>query len=316
MSEEKNDRGESVATALPKTYVEWRDPFPAVPPSVKLIFHGLFCVFFRGSDFCFVGTHNTTREPGNPHTASHPHHYEIIVVRKDSGEETGRTVYPAPDGNPIRVPRLNVNATGSAFPGGAAPGVYAYTGPNHAQFSRSDRDDSQDWRWIIDFEDRMYPQGVRGKRAGTIMPGVKIDNGLFHTHRKTVAHFDLIPEGGGEPIPLNSVAEIVAANIYLAPGGHVRLTGGPVGELTLEQAENRVYEVCINNLCDGSVHPGCDYDSTSDIKEERNDFFLYYETFNKALNPPEYMLVNRGNVDPSTDDAPCGAVGYNATTEP
>jgi hypothetical protein len=315
MSDNREGAGGEAAARLAKTYVEWQDPFPAATPAVKIIFHGLFCFFFRGKNQCFVGTHNTTREPGGAHAASHPHAYEVRILQKDNGLPTELRAYAAPGGDPAAVPRMNFITSGSAFPNAAAPGVYVYTGPGHAEFNRRTEDDRRDWRWIIDFEELVYPDGVKGRKAGTIMPGVRIDNGLFHTHTRTVSAFDLVPEGGGTPIPLNHVAEISAADIHLAERGSVRITGGPVGNRLLEYAPNRTFEVYVLNLCDEGSHPACDFDPDSPNKEERNDFFLQYETFERALNPPEYMLVKRpdGRIH---DDTPCGAVGYGGTPEP
>jgi hypothetical protein len=314
MSEERKVSGPKTATALPKTYVEWRDPFPAGPPTVRIIFHGLFCFFFRGKDMCFVGTHNTTREPGGPHAQSHPHHYEVYILTLDNGNPTELDRYPAPDGNPLAVPRMNVITTGATFPGGVSPGAYVYTGPRHAEFDRGSDDDRRDWRWIIDLED-VYPLGVKGRKAGTFMPGVNISNGLFHTLHRTEAAFDLVPEGAGSPIPLNHVAEKQAADIYLNDRGSVKITGGPVGTRLLESAPGRTFVIFVYNLCNEQTNPECNYRPEANEKEHRNDFFLYYETFDKAQTGPEYQLIKRGGPR-IADDTPCGAVGYGGTPEP
>jgi hypothetical protein len=303
------------ATPLTKTYVEWHDPFPAGSPTVKLIFHGLFSFFFDGSTRCFAGTHNTTQRPGHPHT-NHPHEYMVTIVTKNGVLTTQVDNFKVNTGNPLEVSLLDIHVEGSAFPGGVAPGVYAYTGPGHAQFARNPTDDRHDWRWMIDFEDKMYPGGVKGKIPAAIAPGVNINNGLFYTLKRTLAQFDLIPEtGGGAIIPLNSVAEVVAADIYLTTDGFVQLTGGPVGNRKLDFVPNRFYEVTITNLCDGNAHAACKYKGNASTKQERNDFFLHYETFDPALNQPEYMLVKRGLGD-ATDDAPCGGVGYGGSPPP
>lgn len=322
MSTEQKVNGPKAAAPLPKTYVEWQDAFPGGASTVRIVFHGLFGFFFNDRK-CFVGTHNTTRQPGHPHT-DHPHEYKVTISQRDAGILTGFLPYEVNTGNPLEVPVLDIDVAGSAFPGGKAPGVYVYTGLRHAQFSRSPGDDEKDWRWIIDFEDKVYPMGVQGKIWEAMQPGVTINNGLFHTDLLTHAQFDLVPEGGGAAIPLNSIAHMVAANIYLAPGGTVHITGGPVGDLLLEYKKNRTFEVFVSNLCDGDIHPPCDYQPDAGSKEGRNDFFLHYETFNPALNKPEYMLVKRETpVDGLlrtenfiSDDSPCGSVGYGGTPPP
>lgn len=303
------------AAPLAKTYEEWRAPFPGGAPTVQLIYHGLFCFFFDGRNRCFAGTHNTTRRNGHPHT-DHPHEYVVTIEQRDGGLLTQNETFKVNTGDPLEVPPLDFRVEGAAFPGGVAPGVYVYTGPNHAQFSRDDGDDAQDWRWIIDFEDKMYPAGVKGKKKAAMEPGITVNNGLFHTNLLTDAHFDLKPEGGGADIPLNRVALIQAANIYLAANGFVQVTGGPVGNRTLVFAPNRTFRVNIHNLCDGNAHAACKYESDSSNKKKRNDFFLHYETFDPTQNQPEYMLVKRGKSNDATDDAPCGGAGYSGSPPP
>jgi hypothetical protein len=304
------------AAPLAKTYEEWRTPFPGGAPTVKIIYHGLFCFFFDGRNRCFAGTHNTTRRPGKPHT-DHPHEYVVTIEQRDGGIITRNDKFKVNNGDPLDVSLLNFNVQGAVFPGAVPPGVYVYTGPRYDQFTRDDADDPQDWRWIIDFEDKMYPAGVKGKNKAAMEPGITVNNGLFHTNRRTHAHFELRPEaGGGAPIILNSVAEVMAANIYLAAEGFVGITGGPVGERRLDFAPNRTFRVNILNLCDGNANASCDYHSVSLDKKRRNDFFLHYETFDPEQNQPEYMLINRGGRDEATDDAPCGGVGYSGSTPP
>lgn len=293
------------AASAQKTYVEWHDAFPVVEPTVRVTFHGLFCFFFDHTDECFVGTHNTTQQPGHAHN-THPHDYQIVIRQKDGGATTQEDIFNV--GDPQRFPRLNFKVTGSAF-----PGVYVYTGPNHDQFDREAGNDKRDWRWIIDFEDMIYPDGVKGLSAAALRPGLKFDNGLFYTYKKTPFNFELVPEGGGPAITLNNIAEVMAANIYLAEGGFVKLTGGPVGERTLAYAANRTYEIDILNLCNGFDHPACHYEPNNPDKQRRNDFFLYYDTFDPSQNRPEYLLLLLDSL--GTDDTPCGAVGFGQTPQ-
>jgi hypothetical protein len=308
VSQEKNDSGQRVVAPLRRTYDEWHDPFPGGEPTVRIIFHGLFG-FFLNDRKCFAGTHNTTQRPGHPHT-DHPHEYRVTIVRKDAGVPTKMDKHFRPPGNPLGVSALDFNVTNPFF-----PGVHVYTGPRHAQFNRSPGDDERDWRWIIDFEDKVYPEGVQGI-PDAMKPGVTLNNGLFHTDIRTRAQFDLLPVGGGTAIPLNSIANTVAANIYLTDQGEVRITGGPVGDLPLPFVKDRTYDIHVSNLCNGNNHPKCKYKSNAGTKEGRNDFFLHYETFTIPPHRPEYMLVKRGAFERINDDAPCGAVGYGGTPPP
>lgn len=308
MSDQEHENDVEAAVVAAKTYVAWPNDFPTDAPTVKITFEGLFCFFFDGKEGCFVGTHNTTQQTGHQHN-THPHDYKITLVTKEGASTTTEIIRV---GNPLndRLP-LNFKVEGSAFPGGVTPGVYVYA---NAEFNRdTGADDVKDWQWIIDFEDRMYPGGVKGMNSTTLRPGIKIDNGLFYTANLTNTKFDLVPEGGGTDIPLNNVAKVQAVNIYLEPGGRVRLRGGPIGTRDFEYAANRTYQVDIRNLCDENSHPICKFDPISPDKKRRNDFFLYYDTFDASQNRPEYLLIRRGN--PADDDAPCGAVGFGQTPQ-
>lgn len=303
-----SDKSQNAAVAGP-TYVEWQRDFPAATPTVKVTFEGLFCFFFDGKEGCFVGTHNTTRQAGHQH-AAFPHDYKITIVQKDGSSTTTDSFLV---GDPRQSSPLNIKVTGADFPPDLDPGVYVYTGPNRDRFNRKDGDE-RDWRWIIDFEEVMYPDGVKGINSTALRPGIKIDAGLFYTQARTSVDFILTPEGGGASIQLNKIAKVTAANIYLKEGGSVSLRGGPVGKHDLNFAPNRTFEVNITNLCDGNSHPPCKFDPHSLDKKNRNDFFLYYDIFDQSQNRPEYLLIRIG--EPGTDDSPCGAVGFGQTPQP
>jgi hypothetical protein len=188
---------------------------------------------------------------------------------------------------------------------------------------------------MIDFERDVYPGGVGAKNPSPLRPGVKISNGLFYTLHKTDSQFVLHPPASsGKPDKeLGSVAEVVAANIYLQTGGSVTLSGGPfVLPQPLIALPGLTYQIDITNNCN-RAKTGCNYNKSANTKEERNDFYLYYETFTLPANEPEYELIctmpKRPRKDIGicverhterailmTDDAPCGAVGFGQSPPP
>jgi len=301
---------------------------PTREPTIRIIFHGLLCLFFEGNRGCYVGTHNTT---GAGH--KHPHQYVVRVWKKTNGQCPPRPQYEHTIGNPQHKPTLNIAVTNPD----QLDGTYVYTRGPFTRPDSDNRNDPNDWRWMIDFDEvNSLGTRVNHEKLGN---GVRIDNGLFYTLRKTCAKFALRP--GGQPddtkdIPFGSVAQIIAANIYLKPDGMVTLSGGPFRDpLPLQAGQGESYQIDIFNDChDGQKK--CEFTPTHPSKkEERNDFYLYYQIFDPPA-PDEYELVlskpckKALDIDRelkemgvcevdrerSTDDAPCGATGFGRTPPP
>lgn len=332
MSNKERTNAARASAPRARTLADWPESHQGLPerePSVRIIFHGLLCIFFNGSSGCFVGTHNTSAVAGH----QHPHSYAIQLWRREGG-----VCHPQPPqtvGNPTNVTRLTITTTNPEL----LDGTYVYTRDPFKRPDPTNGNDPNDWRWVIDF-DEMYPDGV-DIDWDALQNGVTIDNGLFYTLRTTCAKFLRRPEdddSGDSDIELGSLAHYVAANIYLKPGdGMVTLSGGPFAEDIHLHAEPGVtHQVDITNNCNEG-HAGCKFNSDPDQpKEQRNDFFLYYDVLDQGYEP-EYELIRsepcprlpvdleaeliKMDVCPSprirsTDDAPCGVVGFSQTPPP
>jgi hypothetical protein len=315
-----------------RTVAVWEESQQGLPqrePTVRIIFHGLLCLFFDGSSGCYVGTHNTSADAAHH---PHPHQYAVQVWKKEG--DVCHQLYSQVLGNPHDAAHLEITTENPEL----FDGTYVYTRDPFKRPDPGNGNDPHDWRWIIDFND-LYPDGV-DVDPDTLESGVTIDNGLFYTLSKTCAKFKLRPEDddtGASDIKIGSVAHHVAANIYLrADDGVVTLTGGPFTDpLPLRAEPNVTYQVDITNNCNQG-HPGCKFDSDPNKpKEVRSDFFLYYDVFDQH-GEPEYELIlsepcpSIRDIDAeltemgvctsphvrSNDDSPCGATGFSQTPPP
>jgi hypothetical protein len=186
-------------------------------------------------------------------------------------------------------------------------GVYVYEKNPNQPFVRADpTNDPKDFRWILDFEGPdFYPSPLPPltKHAAMLRPSLHIDNGLFYTFYKTRSTFNKRPTKGGSDVPLNNIVDIIGANIYLATTGSVQLIiDGNVTPLSPGPGES--YEIDIFNVCNADL-PGCRFDSQGATKEDRNDFYVHYHTFDVPAGEQEYELV-AANAMPAGSIAMCG----------
>jgi hypothetical protein len=196
--------------------------------------------------------------------------------------------------------------------------------PNHLN-------DPNDWRWALDFEDRLfYPTGIKLKPK-TVSSVISINHGLFYTLQKTTSTFELL-RGSGDPVEIGNVAQYLAGNIYLKPDGEVKLTVRyPFPRqpeiMTLPWIDGTRYQIDISNDCQKHNEP-CRFqrpDHPTD-KKQRNDFYLYYDCFHVPSGAHEIGLKLKQHNDPpplpdyfyteekspehhtANNDSPCGAV--------
>ena len=296
-------------------------------PTVRLVFGGLMWFIFHGDDECQVGIHNTTQGLILPHR--HPHELEIKIWRL-TGSCTAQQDCGRPErihiGNPKTITGIQIDVNN---PTSTSEGVHVY---QRDPFNRLDpSSDPNDWRWVIDFEKApLYSTGINLKDE-TINPGVSINNGLFYTLQKTSSEFEFIPVGGSGSTPIGNVASYVGGNIYLQHQGDVTLTVQRAfphasTQRTLKWASGMCYQIDITNHCIKGNEP-CEFDPDHNTdRRKRNDFYLYYDTFERPPFQPEYALKRKRKVLPaptpdfctedrdrkhmkSNNEAPCGPVG-------
>jgi hypothetical protein len=331
--QEKSRAAGGAGAAVAQMTYEMTDRFPAAEPTVKLVFHGLLNFFFDGKRGCEIGIPNITQGLPQPHP--HPHEFNISVWTTALG------------GVCLPSPLLNFQIKNTKDIGGVKidvhnpdefDGVYVYGNPKGSFVRPNPQNDPRDWRWVVDFERDVYSDRIKPK-ASTLTPSVQINNGLFYTLFKTTTNFALRPDedSRGDRL-IGNIAEYVAANIY---AGQVDLTILPLSPdlphlpIPLVAGLGLRYQIDITNSCRQGADP-CHFDPAGD-KHHRNDFYLYYETFEKpASNPVEYGLVcmdcqgqrDQRNEDElgicleqerkkrhitSNNEAPCGPSGYGQT---
>ena len=318
--------GNAVSNAAPVETFQIRDNIPP-DPTVRIIFHGLLSFFFDGNRKCQIGIPNTTQGLTQPHR--HPHEFQVNIWTIANNQ-----CPPAPWSIPIinskLIEKVDITVTNPQ----QLDGVYVYEKNPASAFDRLDpqgTNDPKDWRWVLDVESNLlYPNGV-SEIPATLKPSVYVNNGLFYTYYKTKSTYKLHPSsGGGSDIRIGTYAEILACNIYLGLGSSLTLNIPPFPmPITLAGGFGLKYQIDITNNCRKNGER-CKF-TQSGPKENRNDFYLYYETFNRPPQRPEYELqleneiedqpvfdicrernADKRNID-SSKDSPCGGIVHGQT---
>lgn len=315
------------ANSVVTTTSRVRENFPP-DPTVRILFHGLLSFFFNGDRRCQVGIHNTTQGLAHPHR--HPHEFHVSVWT------IVNRCPPAPMSIPIVNSRLIEKVDISVTNPLEFDGVYVFEKNPASAFDRLDQqgtNDPRDWRWVLDVEsDLFYPTGVN-EISQTLKPSVFINNGLFYTFHKTASTYLLHPDDNSGDRRIGTYAEIVACNIYLGLGSFLTLSVPPLPlPITLAGGIGLKYQIDITNNCRRGGK-ACEFTPNTGPKEDRNDFYLYYQTFNRQPRQPEYelRLERRVNDDARLDicqertpgnekivssrDSPCGAIVHGQTTD-
>lgn len=316
--------GSSISNAAPTETFQIRDNIPP-DPTVRIIFHGLLSFFFDGNRKCQIGIPNTTQGLTQPHR--HPHEFQVNVWT--IANQCPPAPWSIPIVNPKLIERVDVTVTNPQ----QLDGVYVYEKNAASAFDRLDpqgTNDPKDWRWVLDVESNLlYSAGV-SEIPETLKPSVYINNGLFYTYYKTKSTYLLHPSDNSGDKRIGTYAEILACNIYLGRGSTVTLSIPPLPlPITLVGGIGLKYQIDITNNCRKNGQR-CTFNPAGP-KHERNDFYLYYETFNRLPNQPEYELKleqkvedqpvfdicqervpEKKNID-SSKDSPCGAVVHGQT---
>jgi hypothetical protein len=207
---------------------------------------------------------------------------------------------------------------------GAAPqadGIFII-GTNPFNRTAATGNHAQDFRWMIDIENDIHPFPVP-KHSNRVRPRLTINKGIFYTHHKTNTRFNAHHVQGVPVRPLASVAEVMAARIYLAATGSVDVVIDGEIEDSLPQVAGVQYQLDVFNLCDPSAHPVCDFRPGHPRDERRrNDFFMYYNAISIppgdqfhliAAHPTQTSEITGiclGDGEHGTDPAPCGPSGF------
>lgn len=255
---------------------------------------------------CVVGFHS--KENGK-----HRHHLRIKVFQIDANTDTCTLMPPeiqVTPGTPMKLEVIDPDVLN---------GVYYLTLPQLPDGSRHE----SDFRNVPDLEGPDWYKKDLTPQPDVYDPKLKVENGLFYTHKRTTSTFRRQTYNGKDVLEVGSVADYIGTNIYLKPGGQVKLTVG-TQVIPLPQAAGVKYEVQFYNHCfNKEKNKDCadeffPYDLSD--KTERNDFYMNHEAL---LNPQadEYLLVIAargprsapdicGSPGRVTDEAPCAGVGF------
>lgn len=256
------------------------EELPDIDPSVILIFHGLMGLAYNKElDFCEVGIHSKAPK----------HEFSIEVYEDFSMQEPMYTYKFGQAGSaPVDIIRFDVvKPIVPKMPD--ERNVRFYMPPGFERHpDRGVVADDLDFRLITDFEGPDFYNRPLKKKPGAFKPIVHIKNGIFVTLTPSRREYNRIAPN--DSLPLGQIAEAIGTAIYLDPKeGFVALRIG-TGELKLRAAKDKTSILYFDNSC---PEEDCVFKATSSKKETRNDFYLYYETFEIPNDKEEYELIEK-----------------------
>jgi hypothetical protein len=301
--------------AAPRLWQRRRSNFPSASSNqiVKLIFYGLVGFSWREDP----QTHKISCDVGFFNKPDTYHGHKLMIH--------AYTVHAcSPINLPVTIQKLALTVPNRAILDEAyfyQPGVVS---------TREDLRDQNDFRWIMDFESDYFYGTHLDRIPHVYSPTLSIPCGLFYTMHKTASKFRTQPATSGPVRDLGSVADIFGANIYVPPGGIVKLL---VNDVPYDvQAPGEVYFL---NHCETGTACNPEPNNIQD-KHKRSDFYMNYEAFNRNgkpefelfllySNPPtgsiattcesksrillgDNRALNRTLV--ASDEAPCSGTGY------
>jgi hypothetical protein len=295
---------ENYAHALTAHAPRW-NPTNQIPEdeTIDLIFHGLLAFCYNSDEHCEIGAHNDAED-----------HSPSLEIFEDGTRKRSFS------GGELRGLGANIITLTAEDPD--PPGVFFFM--KDGELDRQHPEDNPyDFRWLLDLEGPDFydrPPGMPlEQNLGFYRPKLVVHHGVFYTADTTRTQFKRSLRGDRI---LGHVSYYVAAKIKLRSGTAL-LKGG---ELEYTFHAGKKYQVTFANVCS---HNGkaCKFEPNSLDKEERNDFFEYYKTFQLPPAREEFELKIHGpaiehdhstrrlgfmgEVDPrSTDPAPCGGVGF------
>lgn len=282
---------------------------PQTAAGVYLLFHGLFgFTHNHNNGSCEVGVH-----------CKAPDHVFKILVFETTPTDRPRLIYAFEPDSPFEVPGglIEVHVDLPVIEG------VSYFQPAHAQTM-----DNRDWRRLPDFESPLFYDQPLSRKGNGYRPLVTINNALFSVIPTDLEFVRFVSDQSEAEMNIGPIAMYVLGAINHQDHGGVILRIGATA-LPLIASSNRHYVVVFANSCPPSE---CRHDPNSTIKEYRNDFYLYYKTFEIPGGRKEYelKLAPGQNVDSvikldsfiedfnfdllesiqSSKDSPCGASGY------
>lgn len=273
-------RENETATETKTQYSDWpaTDSFPSGDRFVLLAFDGLMGFAYNQEHrYCEVGVH-----------CKAPHHeFSIEVYEFKVGSKKGKRVYRRKFGKaeyaPVDYIRIDIKEPKLLGVKFYMPKINEETGKVAA--------DNNDFKLVPDLEGPQFYDRQLKKKPGSYKPKMHIKHGTFFTFLPTTEEFRR--ESPNDEERLGKIARIVGTSISLKPKGFVALRIGDEElrlspeELSESPPQGKFYLVLFDNSCHQRE---CNYDAQSAKKEKRNDFYLYYETFEIPPDKEEYEL--------------------------
>ena len=243
---------------------------PDPNPSIILIFHGLMGLAYNNLGFCEVGMHSKA-----------PDHSLSVEVYSPLSRTNPiyKYTFGSPNSSPVDIIRLDVVDP-------TKPGVTFYMPEGFESDPMRGRTftDDLDFRHITDFESPDFYDRQLVKKPGIFKPRLHVKNGTFVTLLSSGKEFKRVAPN--DLLRLGQIAEFIGTFIYLNPDGFVALRIGSE-ELRIPAVRDNYSIIYFNNSCPDAV---CNFIPESPKKEKRNDFYLYYETFDIPEDKEEYEL--------------------------
>ena len=277
--------------------------FPSNSPDITLVFSGLFLFAFEEeNNHCQLAVVQAER-----------HCLKInIKTLSDSLPVAPELSFKVPDGN------ISFKVTGRAN------GVNTYEpGP----FERNFRQDSRDFRWLLDFEGRELHHRRLQLRADALKRSVFVHNGLFYTHSSqdviimrppptshlaagTIESAIYVPQS-----PNALIARSIGCDIYLEGREELQLGYGPRAgySITLRKEPKISYEISVTNLCAYEAEWELAGSSDVSLYTGSSDFALYYDIIDVPENEQFKVL---STLRPANDRNPCNPTSLRTTKAP
>lgn len=294
---------ETQVAALPKRRPHERWPttstFPAQVPDLRVVFHGLLSFCYTDRGHAEVGVFDASAE----------HKLRIKI----SGGTCDDRIYT---GIQLSKGDFILEVTGDL-----PQGVSSFqTG---AEFNRLDNENTSpnDFRWMLDLEGPdIYDSFIINKRPSHYRPRLFVRSGLFYTIEKTGSTFRAENDDGTVKRDVGNIAFCTGCNIYLKTGQQA--------VLTLKRADGeditcrfdktgslqKIYFTNTCRLAGGGECPDPDFGRHFDSFDPpggQRKFKLV--AVKKEKIPHDCSGLSR-SLQESTDEAPCGGVGYGGTT--
>lgn len=251
---------------------------PDESPTVILVFHGLMGLAYNDLGFCEVGIHCKAPK----------HQFRVSVYDKLSSvtDPMYKYNFGSAQDSPVNIIRLDIKDP-LELKESKVKGVNFYMPTISEGSGDADKDvaNELDFRLIADLESEKFYGRPLQKKPEAFKPKLYVKHGVFVTLAPSKYGFKSVAPH--EDKDIGKIAEFIGTAIYLKKDGYVSLRIGQE-ELKLMAGKDRFYLIVFDNSCSQA---SCDFVPSSPIKEKRNDFYLYSQTFVIPDDLEEYELV-------------------------